>query len=379
MNELYEHDIVFGKMPDPLIFENGTSVRNEEDWIRRREEILKKDFVMAYGEMPPEPEVFSFVLAEKDFQSETYAIKAGTYEKQYCFDAKIIFPSWFDKNSGVKMPVLICGDDCWHDRYWNDEAADAVTDRGYVLVLFDRTAISADSPEDYDKTGIFTVYDNLKCTALTAWADGYRRVIDMLYDFSWTDRDYICVTGHSRGGKTVLIAAAADERIKFVNPNGSGSHGCGSWKYKTVVNPDAEYPGYAADHSEELGYMIKMFPHWMAEGIREYEGREADLPYDQHFFESLVAPRYLFDTEGFADIWANPRGTVQTYRAAKRVYEFLGAGDRMGIHFRDGNHFHRISDRMLFLDLVDAVRENRQIPEGLFGSYYPDMPDNFDR
>ena len=35
----------------------------------------------------------------------------------------------------------------------------------------------------------------------------------------YVDPYHIAVTGYSRGGKTVLLAGATDERIRYTNPN----------------------------------------------------------------------------------------------------------------------------------------------------------------
>lgn len=64
----------------------------------------------------------------------------------------------------------------------------------------------------------------------------------------------------------------------------------------------------------------------------------SDLVFDQHALKALVAPRSLVSTEALGDMWANPTGACQTYRAAREVYRFLGAAERIGIWFRDGEH-----------------------------------------
>lgn len=62
---------------------------------------------------------------------------------------------------------------------------------------------------------------------ISAWAWGYHRVIDALNHISEIDISKIMITGHSRGGKAVQLAAATDERIAFVADNNSGCCGFG--------------------------------------------------------------------------------------------------------------------------------------------------------
>lgn len=56
---------------------------------------------------------------------------------------------------------------------------------------------------------------------------------------------------------------------------------------------------------------------------------------------------------GLADLWSNPSGTWQSHRAAREVYRFLGAEDRIGIWFRGGGHDHGASDWRAFLDFME--------------------------
>ena len=77
------------------------------------------------------------------------------------------------------------------------------------------------------------------------------------------------------------------------------------------------------------------------------------MPFDQHTVKALVAPRALLSTEALDDLWANPKGTQQSYAAAKEVYRFLGADDRIGIAFRPGKHEQNLNDWKVLLDFAD--------------------------
>ena len=110
--------------------------------------------------------------------------------------------------------------------------------------------------------------------------------------------DHIAASGHSRGGKTVLLAGATDERIRYVNPNGSGTHGCGAFRFL-----QREEEGRFGDAmSEPLQYMFDNIPYWMGQGLRAYIGREGELPYDSHFLKALIMPRCLIETNGYEDM-----------------------------------------------------------------------------
>jgi hypothetical protein len=74
---------------------------------------------------------------------------------------------------------------------------------------------------------------------------------------------------------------------------------------------------------------------------------------DQHMVKALVAPRALLSTEALGDLWANPKGTQISHLAAKEVYDFLGAGDHLAIHFREGGHEQNLNDWKTLLDFAD--------------------------
>jgi hypothetical protein len=96
-----------------------------------------------------------------------------------------------------------------------------------------------------------------------------------------------------------------------------------------------------------------MVPYWYSPRLAQFIGKEDELPFDQHALKALVAPRALVSTEALGDLWANPSGTYQTYLAAREVYRFLGADDRIGIWFREGEHDHGLADWQAFLDFAD--------------------------
>jgi hypothetical protein len=99
---------------------------------------------------------------------------------------------------------------------------------------------------------------------------------------------------------------------------------------------------------------------WFGPRLSEYIGREAELPFDQHFLKAAIAPRLLLTTEALGDLWANPAGTWQTHAAAREVYRFLGVEERIGIWYRAGGHAHGRADLETLLDFMDWHFRGRQ-------------------
>jgi len=118
-------------------------------------------------------------------------------------------------------------------------------------------------------------------------------------------------------------------------------------------------------------------PYWYSPRFRDYIGREEELPFDQHSLKALVAPRALLSTEALGDLWGNPSGTCQTYRAAREIYRFLGAPERIGIWFRDGEHSHGLADWKAFLDFADQQFMDKNNGTRFDIDPFPEMPNAF--
>jgi len=260
------------------------------------------------------------------------------------------------------LPVVINGDGCW--RYLSPEIVAEVLRRGYVLATFNRTELAPDAYCNDRDTALYLAYPERYFGALAAWAWGYSRVVDFLLTQDYADPDKLSVVGHSRGGKTVLLAGAMDERIALSAPNNSGAGGAGCYRW-------------LAEGCETLKHGMEMIPYWYAPPLGEYIDREQDLPFDQHGLKALVAPRALLSTEALGDLWANPSGTQQTYRAAREVYRFLGAEEKIGIWYREGEHNHGIVDWKTFLDFADWQLKGIEPAYSFSADPFPEMANAF--
>jgi hypothetical protein len=112
--------------------------------------------------------------------------------------------------------------------------------------------------------------------------------------------------------------------------------------------------------NEELKNISGAFPNWFHPDFKQFNDKVTRLPVDQHLLIALVAPRALLQPEGTQDTWTNPQGVQQTYAAAKQVYEFLGAADRINIRFRPVGHIPSTDD---LLDYADFVFHKKALPE----------------
>ena len=189
--------------------------------------------------------------------------------------------------------------------------------------------------------------------AIAAWAWGLERALDYLVADKDIDKNRIAVVGHSRLGKTALVAAALDKRIALVIPHQAG---CGG------TSPSRGKIG------ESVKQINDRFPHWFDGTFKEFNDRPDRLPFDQHCLIALVAPRPVLLTNAVEDSWANPQGQFQMLQAAEPVYRLLGAGgldaqempptgklieSTLGYHIRPGGHSMGKEDWKIFLAFAD--------------------------
>ena len=347
---------VISELPDPFLMANGRRVASAEDWAKRREEIEAMLLYYQYGHLAPP----AAVTAQETSSRKVHA--GGAVERELLMgigpDKKVTYRMILTIPDGKgPFPVIVKGDLCW-GRISEAMVAAAVK-RAYAVAEFDRTEIAPDSA---DRTkGVHALYPDSDWSTIGAWAWGFHRTVDYLLRQDFVDPKRIVVTGHSRGGKTALLAGALDERIALTAPNDSGCGGAGCYR---VLGPK----------SEDIRAITDRFPFWFHPRFKDFVGRVERMPFDQHFLRALVAPRALLSTEALGDLWANPMGTQVSYEAARQVFGSLGAGERTGIHFREGKHEQNAEDWDALLDFADLQLFGRKVDRRFDKLAFPDAP-----
>ena len=361
--EVTKYDVL-GSLPNPFLMENGEIADTPQKWEQRRREIYKTAVELQYGTIPPKPEVFEVETlygmsnSESPFQqANSYKITAGTREKQLSFYMKVIRPK-----SETPCPVVVNGDMCFL-YHFNPEYLDVFRNNKIAFATFDRTLLAHDiNNEGRSKGALYDIYPEYTFGAVGAWAWGYMRCVDALEVLGIDDMNLIAFSGHSRGGKTAMLAGALDERAAVVAPNSTCAGGCGCYR----IHLSAITEGGSERSSETLDDIIRQFPFWFSEELAEYRNKEEELPFDSHFLKALVAPRALVVTESASDIWANPVGSYMTTMGAKEVYKMLGAEDKLFWSFRKGYHFHKIEDIEMLANVISVLRDGAPVSERFF-------------
>jgi hypothetical protein len=385
------------ELPDPLVGLDGHRVTTREEWLASRRPELKRLFQhYMYGFMPPAPERVRATVRRTD--PAALGGKATLKEltlvwgppEMPTIDLLLIVPNQrrglapvflglnFGGNHAVLPDPKIALARGWmpgrragvEDNRATDKGrgADArgwaienTIDRGYAVATFYHGDVD---PDRHDWTdGVHPHYFKSGQSApgphdwgtIAAWAWGLMRGVDYLVGDPDIDPKRIALYGHSRNGKTALLAAAFDERVALVVPHQAG---CGGTAPSRTKNPKAETVKRINDS----------FPHWFNDAFTQFNDAVERLPFDQHCLVALCAPRPVLFTNGVEDQWADPEGQFQMLRAADPVYRLLGAGgldaaemppmgklvgSRLGYFFRAGGHTVDADYWNVFLDFAD--------------------------
>lgn len=146
--------------------------------------------------------------------------------------------------------------------------------------------------------------------AIAVWAWMYSRAVDVLAADPRIDAARIALWGHSRNGKSALLAAAFDPRIAAVIAHQSGKGGA------TLTR---------SMDGETVAQMTTSYPHWFAKNYASFAGREAEIPVEQHQLLALIAPRPVLLGNGKRDKWSDPPGAFRAAEGADAAYELLGS------------------------------------------------------
>ncbi|WP_305095825.1 glucuronyl esterase domain-containing protein [Croceibacterium aestuarii] len=154
--------------------------------------------------------------------------------------------------------------------------------------------------------------------ALRAWAWGASRLREELAHDPRIAAKHISLTGHSRFGKAVLVAAAFDPQFADAHVSSSGAGGA------KIMRRDFGERWENLVGSGEF--------HWLTPAAMRYAqaGHSvAELPVDAHMLIALRAPHPLLVTSGRADkgdAWVDPRGMWLATMAARPAWALYGSG-----------------------------------------------------
>ncbi len=383
------------ELPDPLTTLAGRKVRTADGWLEKRRPELKRLFQhYMYGQLPaapakveatvehedtkalggkallreislsvapaPAPKIHLLLVIPKTRPGPAPVFVGMNFSGNHTLvdDPKVRLPdAWmYDRQPGVKKNRATEAGRGQARDVW---ALDQAVARGYAVCTFYNGDVDPDRKEV--RGGLKPYIDKAgKAGTIAAWAWGIHRAVDYLVGVPELDRKRIAVVGHSRLGKTALLAAAFDERIALAIPHQAG---CGG------TAPSRDWIGGLPPGKVETVKRINTsFPHWFNDEFKKFNDDPARLPFDQNGLAALVAPRPVLFSNATEDLWANPPGQFEVLKAAQGVYRLLGAGTlatsempkvgvlsagTLGYYIRAGKHSMTREDWKVFLDFAD--------------------------
>lgn len=338
------------------------SERNVPDLLSR-EEMLNIMQTEEYGFIPSKPESLTWEVDESYFIPNFCAGKAtvkkvnavcAVNDKEFSFPFYCTLPT---KKGKYPFFVHINFRDSIPDRYMPTEE---LVDNGFAVLSFCYKDVTNDDG-DFSDGLAGVLFENGKrspadCGKIAMWAWAAQRVMDYAETLSdILDLDCAIVCGHSRLGKTALLAGATDTRFRFVYSNNSGCSGAAITRKK---------------QGETVKAINSVFPYWFCGNYSKYIDNEANMPFDQHYLIASVAPRFCLVGSASEDIWADPESEMLACVAASGAYPEQGfiyedremkSGDKffegsIGYHLREGEHYLGREDWNRLIEFVNKHR-----------------------
>ncbi len=357
------------------------------EWTREiNPQILKFFDSEIYGAIPPRAKEIEFDLFENSpdaldsiAERRQYKITVSDKNGELSFHVLLYIPK------GAKnVPAFICpnfwGNDSISDekevkqienpafkgkkRFERGQRASRIpvreiVSRGYAIATFCYEELYNDNKsQEAREKSVYSIfpkeYNVINNGAISAWAWGNMRVMDLLETIPEIDTTHVGVVGHSRLGKTALLTASHDKRFAYACVNNSGCMGDALSKRK---------------YGESIASMTNVnFPYWFVPSFKKYAENEGALPYDQHHLLATIAPRMLYTTSATEDYWADPEGQLLGLINACPAFALFGGrefptlsalrintpfhGD-VAYHIRKGKHSITPYDWKNFMDYAE--------------------------
>jgi dienelactone hydrolase len=343
---------VYPKLPDPLLLKNGLRVTTAEQWwSQRRPEIVADYEREILGRAPdslsavtwevvsvtPESyrgiDVLTKRLVGHVDNSSYPAIKVN-------IDLVLFTPAHAPGPVPVLMELAFAKD---YERaltrpfpeppppgtpgHWGVDGR-AALERGWGFAVLNPVSFQADDGSGLTE-GIIGLMNKGQPRGLNdwgtmrAWSWGASRALDYFESDPAVNAKQIGLVGHSRFGKTVLVAMAFDPRFVIAYSSSSGEGGAKLYRHI---------------YGEQMSNVTSpTLYHWFCGNFLRYGGplTAGDLPVDNHELIALAAPRPIFisggsnNGDGYAepggDAWADPKGMFLAVVAAGPVYKLLDA------------------------------------------------------
>lgn len=314
-----------------------------------------------YGYLPAAPVSVRAELISRDRKFcagkadlEIYSLICDCPFGEFAFPVRVAVPK---KGRPVPAFVHINFRPDVPDKY---QPTEEIVDAGYAVLSFCYNEVTSDDG-DFTNGLAGLLYPEGKrppdgCGKIGLWAWAAMRVLDFALTLDSIDGGRISVTGHSRLGKTALLAGMLDERFYCAISNDSGCAGASIARENT---------------GETVKKIVDRFPYWFCENYYKYSDNEDAMPFDQHFLVAANFPHRVYVASAEDDAWACPQNEFLACILAGEYYEKHGGvgfpenggmpecgkpitGGGVGYHIRHGSHYQSREDWNYYIKFFES-------------------------
>ena len=337
-------------------------LRGEIPALKSREEMLNVLHKEVYGYLPEVPTEISFSV-KKNVDDNFCAGHAYLHEvtvnctvngNAFSFPFRMALPK-----GSEKVPFFVyIGFTKSTSKYLPTEE---LIDNGYAVLYFNYEDVATDDSKFDNGLSLALYPDGNRGDTdpgkIAMWAWAASRVLDYAETNDRLDMTRAGVCGHSRTAKAALLAGATDTRFQFTYSNNSGSTGAAISRRKS---------------GENVARITNLFPYWFCKNYKQYAGREAQMPFDQHWLLASIAPRKVLVGSASKDVNADPLSEQLGCLAASPAFEngfvcdvVAVAGEEffegdIGYHLREGTHYLSRTDWLKFIKFVNYHTEKEK-------------------
>ncbi len=333
---------LYGDFTPPTLFSLKSSEIILTDWLNGKATVEKRVYNISHGQpaqpfeiiiITPNANPSAPIIISQNFSSNRGVISVDGYS-----------PLSEEKSSmGLLGPVFTY----FFGRYIVEPPLEDIIDRGYSFVAMHPPDYIADRSQQ-GTAQLNTIFGERsdRPGALTIWAS----LTTALSNELKTDipsRPVIAL-GHSRYGKTALLAAAYSESVDAAVSHQSGTAGASLMRDKT---------------GESIKDVVRGYPHWLKPSASQYAETPRNLPTDAHALLAALSPKPVFLGNARRDVWSDPEGAFQAAKWASQNTEQVFSATRLddfkpeddiAIWTRPGTHGVVKEDWPAFLEFLDA-------------------------
>ena len=329
----------FGKYRSPLLFDDGTPVRNAGDWTKRRQEILKY-WHATMGEWPKlidKPKV-EFLAKEQRDAVIQHHIKIETAPGRFVDDAYLLVPDGRGPFPAVVVVFYEAKTGIGRGKSEYRDFAIQLAKRGFVTL-----SLGGD-PNTY-----FPTKEECRIQPLLFHAYEAANCFNALANLESVDPKRIGIVGHSYGGKWAMFASCLYEKFA-----------CAAWSDGGIVFDEKRsnvnfwepwYLGFdpALKDQRKAGIPNERNPRTGPYKKLMAEGR------DLHELHALMAPRPFLVSGGSED--GPERWTALNHAVA--VNKLLGFENRVAMTNRKGHSPTAESNEQLYAFFEWALKPEK--------------------